>query len=65
MKCKLCHNEIEKNSKLCANCNNNRMLNASCDRIFAGTGLTFSNVEKYSEANFIKAARPTRGKESK
>lgn len=53
MKCVLCKNRAEENSKLCGVCNNARMVAASCDRILNQEGLTYSNVEKYSEENWI------------
>lgn len=57
MKCKLCSNKAESGSRLCPDCNRERMVNASCARIFDGGGLRWSNVEMYSEANWIKSVR--------
>ena len=54
MMCVLCENQADENSKLCGVCNNARMLSASCDRIFNRTGITISNIEKYSEENWIE-----------
>ena len=54
MKCKLCDNKAQKDSQLCAECNNSRMLNASLDRIWNRTGLTLSNAKRYSEKNWIR-----------
>ena len=54
MKCVLCSKRAEPKSKLCSPCHQKRMLAASCARIWMGTGLTHSNVEAYSEENWIK-----------
>lgn len=39
--------------RLCANCNNDRLVAASAARIRSSSGLTWSNVEEFSEENWI------------
>lgn len=54
MKCELCDQEAVTNSRLCLACHFHRLSAASTARIMAGTGLTYSNAEEYSEENWIK-----------
>lgn len=56
-KCEICHNEAIDNSRLCANCNNERLRAASLDRIWSGRGLNFENAEKFSEESWIRGAK--------
>jgi hypothetical protein len=53
--CALDANPAEKDSKLCSQCNTIRLAKASQGRILAGRGLTWGNVRRYSEENYIKA----------
>lgn len=54
MKCYLCANEVEKDSKLCCSCNNERMRAALIDRISAGGFLTYNNALNFSEDKWIE-----------
>lgn len=54
MNCILCNGTVVKGSKLCKVCDDERLLAASLERVCAGTGLTYSNVEEYNETNWIK-----------
>ena len=56
-KCALCGCESEKDSLLCASCNFDRMQAASCARIMAGTGVTYSNARAFSEGKWIKMCK--------
>lgn len=61
--CRVCNRFLEttrENNLLCEQCDNERLSAASCARIMAGTGLTYSNSEQYSEENWIKARTATR-----
>lgn len=60
MKCALCKNLRLKSCKLCSDCNEERLHAASCERTMLGTGLTYSNSEKYSDDNWIKAVKAAR-----
>ncbi len=53
-KCAICIQPPEPHSKLCSACNQNRLGAASQARIMGRTGLTRSNVEAFSEENWIK-----------
>ncbi len=55
MKCKICKKDTLNKSKLCPGCNTERLAAASYERTWQGTGLTYTNAEKYSEDNWIKA----------
>jgi hypothetical protein len=60
MKCELCGNPLEtsrQNDRLCEKCDNARLMAASAARIWEGTGLTYSNSEKFSTENWIKMHR--------
>ena len=61
MLCKACNKKQATKGILCDECEDNRMLSASCDRIFRGTGLTWSNVERYSQENWINIVNKTKG----
>ena len=52
MNCILCSRKSK--DKLCLECNKERMLAASMERLWQNTGLTYSNAEKYSIENWIK-----------
>lgn len=58
--CALCDSEEPAtiDSLLCADCHRARMEAASLDRIARGEGLTYSNSERFSEENWIKANKP-------
>jgi hypothetical protein len=53
-KCALCENSAEEKSLLCEHHNLARMLAASMDKTFRGEGLTYSNLVRFSEKNYIK-----------
>ena len=55
--CELCSHQAQGDSRLCRDCNDARLEAASHARTIAGTGLTWSNAEAYSEENWIKASR--------
>jgi hypothetical protein len=60
--CALDANPAEKDSKLCSQCNIIRLAKASQGRILSGRGLTWGNVRKYSETNYIKAVKAAKAK---
>ena len=57
MSCVLCSKPSIDGRKLCDSCENERLAAASAARVFSGSGLTWSNAEEYSEANWIRAAQ--------
>jgi len=62
MKCPICNNKAEPDSLLCKKCDNDRLAAASYARIAAGTGLTYTNAQAYSEENWIAAnTKPNKG----
>lgn len=57
MKCALCSSEASEGRKLCEECTEVRLMAASADRILRGTGLTYSNAERFKEDRWIERVR--------
>jgi hypothetical protein len=57
MTCALCPQQARAGSKLCSGCDDARLAAASADRIARGTGLTRSNMQRFSEENWIAACK--------
>ena len=52
--CALCNQQVSSHSLLCHECNTRRLAAASFARIASGSGLTWANVEEFSEVNWIE-----------